>query len=212
MRKAPARIVLVLATGMVLGGCTVTVAGTATADRTGASRAPTARPAPSHNAAPTPVPDPSGDLFDDPQGRFGLVPPPNWTVDTSGTRGTAVVFLDPQPTPSAAGPFTANINVLVLPRAADLSTTVVDTRQQLAGLADYGSTADEPFTLGDGTPAHVLGGTFTDPGSGFELRNLQLLTVAGDSTIVVTGTATAQSWAIYQTPLDTSLRTLTVVT
>lgn len=109
-----------------------------------------------------------------------------------------------------AGTFSANINVLVSDAEADLDTTVLGARRTLLALGDYDSTSDEPSTLDDGTPVHVLGGTFTDPGSGFDLRNLQVFTVVDGAAVVVTGTALADTWAQYATTMDTSLRTLTV--
>lgn len=220
MRKAAAGIALVLAVGVGVGGCSISVAGTPSADpaavaapRTTASMTPTTTLTGPPTVAPTGAlaPGPPADIFADSRGRFRMVPPPSWTVDTSGTRGAAVVFLDPEPTPTASGPFTANINVIVVPASADLPATVVGARQELLGLNRYVSATDEPFTLRDGTPAHMLGGTFTDPGSGLDLRSLQLFTVVGASTIVVTGTALATTWDVHRVPFDTALRTLTVV-
>jgi hypothetical protein len=197
MRKVATAAMLVLALGAA-SGCTVVVPGT---------------PAPAPSAlgeAPAPPAGPAAGTFSDAQGRFGLVPPTGWTVDTSGARGTAAAFLAPESTGTTIGAFTANINVIVLPSSGALSATVSGARHQLTALKGYREARDEPLVLSDGTPAHLLGGTFDDPASGFALRNLQLFTVDGRSTIVVTGTALAETWDVYEPVFTSSLSTLTV--
>jgi hypothetical protein len=158
------------------------------------------------------TPHPADAVFTDAQGRFAIVPPPGWTVDTSGAQNTAVFFADPRPSESAEGRFRANINVIVVPARADLPGTVVRARRELTALTDYQPTADEPVTLPDGSRAHLLGGSFRDPQSGMALRNVQLLTVGDAETVVATGTALADTWAGYEPVFETSLRSLTVPT
>lgn len=186
---------------LALAGCSAPVTGT-----------PSAAPGPTGvgSAAPSVDPVPAGDRFSDAQGRFTIAPPKGWKADTSGTQRTAVVFVAPTPTRTATGSFSANINVLVVRSTADLPATVVGARKELRGLTGYTSTVDEDAVLFGGTPAHLLGGTFTDKGSGLPLRNLQLFAVQGGATTVVTGTAAAQGWDTYASVFDTALRTLTV--
>ena len=204
MRESPAplprRAAIGLALVLALGGCSTGVAGTAAPD-------PAALASPTSDA---PQPDPSGDTFDDARGRFGIVPPPGWSVDGSGVRGTAVVFTEPEATALEAGPFRATINVFVTRAAGDLPATVAGAREELKALTGYRPTADEPVVLGDGTQAHLIGGTFAAPESGIPLRNLQLFTVHEDSTVFVTGTSLLERWDAYGPVFDTSLRTLTV--
>ncbi len=119
-----------------------------------------------------------------------------------------MIFRDPAPAPVDGGAFTVSINVLVVPSTAGLPATVTDSRNQLRARGGYTSTADEDAVLSDGTPAHLFGGAFAV--SGHRLRNLQMLAVAGGSTIVVTGTAPAQGWDSYVGVLDDALRTLTI--
>jgi hypothetical protein len=169
-------------------GCTATVAGTAspvavTAGAPGSS-------------APT-----SGGPYSDVGNRFRIAPPPGWAVDTSGIRGTAVVFRDPVPTPSGDRTFNANINVIVGPATGELDRAIDGARRELRTLPGYTSTADEDVVLADGTAGHLLGGTFTDQGS--ELRNR--------SSVVATGTAPASSWGSFGGVFDAALRTLVVV-
>lgn len=181
-------------------GCTVAVPGSPAADPAGLSR-------------PAPSPRPPGASFRDALNRFDLVPPPGWTVDASGAERTAVIFADPRVSESPGGRFRANINVIVLPAHTDLPGIVTGARREVRALADYLPTADEPVTLPDGSPAHLLGGTYRDPDSGLELRNLQVVALHGGSeTVVVTGTALADTWDGYGNQFETSLRSLTVAT
>jgi hypothetical protein len=192
MRSAMIGAALVLVAGLATAGCAVEVAGT---------------PSPAPAAA-----RPDDAAFSDAAGRFALVPPPGWSVDTSGTQDTAVIFADPRPVGPAGRQFRTNINVIVVPAAADLPTTVASARQELTGLPHYRPTADEGVTLLDGTRAQLLGGTFDDPGSGLALRNVQMLSVHGGDTVVVTGTTLADEWAGHGRVLESSLRSLTVAT
>jgi hypothetical protein len=207
MRVMTVRVALCVVAVVGLAGCTQTVIGVAAPDPAAAPRTVSSAVA----AGPT-TPPPLGAAFSDAQKRFTIAPPPGWKADTSGAQNTAVVFLDPTPTRSAQGDFSANINVLVVPSVAGLPATVVGAREELRGLTDYASDTDAAVSLADGTAAHLLGGTFTDKGSGMRLRNLQLFTVHGRSTTVVTGTAPAQGWSTYAPVFDASLRTLTVAT
>jgi len=191
-------LALVLVTGMTLAACSTTVAGVAAPERASGST----------SAAPASAP--SGKPFDDAQGRFGLIPPAGWVVDDSGEQGTAALFLEPRSAATETRGFSANINVLVVPSPADLPAAVAGARQELTSLDGYASTTDESVVLRDGTPAHLLGGTFVDPGSGLALRNEQLFAVHNGSAIVATGTSLADTWGSYEPVLDTALRSLTV--
>lgn len=191
MRTILVRSALSLVAVVVLAGCAVTVAGRAGPD-------------PAAGA----IPVPAGGRYSDAGHRFRITPPPGWAADTSGAQGTAVVFRDPAP--ARAGAFTANLNVLVVPAAAALDATVVGARQELRRLPGYTPVTDEAAVLADGAPAHLLGGTFTDRRAGPALRNLQLFTVHGGSTVVATGTAPAAGWDSFARVFDAALRTLTV--
>jgi hypothetical protein len=191
-------IAAVLAGVVSTAGCTVAVPGAPAAD-------------PAALARPAPSPRPPGAAFRDALSRFDVVPPPGWTVDTSGVQSTAVVFADPRVSESPGGRFRANINVIVLPAATDLPGIVTGARREVRSLAGYLPTADEPVTLPDGSAAHLLGGTYQDPDSGLALRNLQLMALHGSTeTVVVTGTALADTWDGYGPVFETSLRSLAV--
>lgn len=200
MRSAATGVVLLLVAVLTVAGCTVEVPGIPRASPTALWTPP------SDDLLP-------GGVFSDPEGRFRLVPPAGWQVGTGNTQGAAVVFADPEPLPvSVTGRFNANINVFVAATPADLPTMVAGGQQELRRLTGYTPTTDEPVTLGDGTQAHLLGGEFTDPGTGLALRNLQLLTVHGGQGYVVTGTALREMWARYEQTFRTSLVSLTVAT
>lgn len=191
-------IAVALAGAVCSAGCTVVVSGAPAADP-----ASLARPAPSTR--------PPGAAFRDALSRFDVVPPPGWTVDASGVQNTAVVFADPQVSDSPGGRFRANINVIIVPANSDLAGIVTGARQEVRALADYLPTADEPVTLPDGSPAHLLGGTYHDPETGLALRNVQLMALHGSTeTVVVTGTALVDTWDGYGPVFETSLRSLTV--
>ena len=193
-------VAVALAAAISTAGCTVAVPGSPVAD-------------PAALARPAPSPLPPGSPFHDVLSRFDLVPPAGWTVDPSGAQGTAVVFFDPRVAESPDGRFRANINVLVVPAHTDLPGIVTGARQEVRSLADYRPTADEPVTLPDGSPAHLLGGAYRDPDSGLALRNLQLLALHGGAeTVVVTATTLADTWDGYAAVFETSLRSLTVAT
>jgi hypothetical protein len=193
-------VVAALAGAVSVVGCTVAVPGAPAADPAALSR-------------PAPSPRPPGAAFRDALSRFDIVPPQGWAVDTSGIESTAVVFTDPKVTESPAGRFRANINVIVVPAHADLPGVVTGARQEVRALVDYLPTADEPVTLPDGSPAHLLGGTYRDSDSGLALRNLQLMALHGRAeTVVVTATALVDTWDGYGVVFETSLRSLTVAT
>ena len=196
MRFGVVTAAFALLTGAVLSGCASEVPGN-----------PVAEPGVVAGPAATPAPAPGG--FVDPQGRFGLVPPDGWVVDTSGASGTAALFLDPKPTPSDAGNFTPNINVLIVPTAGPLPTVVDGAQREMSSLASYRALEDESFPLADGHPAQLLGGRFDDP-AGYPLRNIQLFVVQDDRTVVVTGTALASTWEEFGPVFDAALRTVSV--
>ncbi|MCO1656795.1 hypothetical protein [Pseudonocardia humida] len=209
---------VVLAAALALGGCSSEVAGSASPVAGGGAGAPAAGPEPSGAPQPTSAaPTPGGggqarqgDAFDDAQGRFDLLPPEGWDVDTSGQQGTTAVFLDPQPVSTAAGQFRVNVNVIVGAFDGDLDDLLAETRTQLTTFTAYTSTADEDVELSDGTKAHLIGGTFTDDASGFDLQNLQLFTVDGGNVFAVTGTAPVEVWDDYEAELESTLRSLTL--
>jgi hypothetical protein len=210
-------LALLAVAALALAGC---------GSQTGGIAAPAPAPDPPSSAAapapstPTPTPAAStggkaagGDAFADAQGRFDLLPPAGWTVDTSGAQGTAAVFLDPEAVDTPKGAFQPNVNVIVAPSpGGQLADLLAGTRTELASLNKYESTKDEDVTLGDGTAAHLFGGTFTDQSSGLDLQNLQLFAVDDTSVYVVTGTAPVSAWSRYESELDAALRSMTLST
>ena len=199
MRIASAVVAVAVALG-ALAGCSVDVPGSARADPAASAPTPTPSPIPT---APTIAPG-----FVDPQGRFGITPPSGWRADTSGTSGTEVIFFGPNADTTDAGEFTPNINIVVGPGGSDLEQTIEANRESLQTLPGYASTEDLSVTLVDGTPAHILGGTFTQ--SGFEVRNVQLFASSGGTDMVVTGTALAETWDNWEGLFGQTFETFTV--
>jgi hypothetical protein len=207
--RIPAWWAVLAAAAVLVAACSDPVSGTP---------APTPGPvpaaAPTTSATPTtsvtPTPEPATNVYVDPAGRFRLVPPAGWEVDTSGAQGTALILVDPVPSVTASGRLNATVTVLGVSSPADLPTTIAGARQDLQQLPEYRSTADEPVTLSDGTAAHLLGGTFRDPTSGLALRNLQIFTVHEGATIVVTGLALPELWTGFEPVFQRCLRSLTV--
>ncbi|HVH21011.1 MAG TPA: hypothetical protein VNA11_01000 [Pseudonocardia sp.] len=197
MRFVVVTAAFALLVGAALSGCAAKVPGNPVAEPTVAA------------ADPAHGPGAVAGGFTDPTGRFGLVPPAGWVVDTSGASSTAALFLDPRPTPTDAGNFTANINVLIVPKAGALPDVVADAQREMSSLASYRALEDEPFPLADGHPGYLIGGRFDDP-AGYPLRNIQLFSVQDDRTVVVTGTALAPAWEEFGPVFDAVLRTVSV--
>jgi hypothetical protein len=207
MRIAAACIALVAA-AVALTGCTVQVAGHAAADPAAAAAAPTTPPAPTTPQAQALGPD---GRFTDSQGRFAITPPPGWTVDASGQQGTAVVFFDLQAAGGTTNRMASSINVFTGPSELDLDGTIADLRQQLQSFGGgYTYAVDQAVTLADGTPAHMVGGSFTDPSKGFPVRNLQVVSVQNGVAVVATGTALQDVWPSVEQAVQASLLTLSV--
>ena len=61
-----------------------------------------------------------------------------------------------------------------------------------ATIADYKITAERKVNLADGSPATLIGGTFSQ--DGLALRNMQLFAVKGDDAYVVTGVVLDSNW------------------
>jgi hypothetical protein len=186
-----------LLAALLLAGCTSTVAGV-----------PVAVPGPAPTtAAPPPSPAPGllGSTYADTGGRFRITPPAGWRVGTSTTAGIAVLF-----SPSTrTGSFTPGLSVYVVDSTLPLDGTVAGARSELTGLSSYASTTDEPITLPDGTPAHLLGGTYRDLGRDLDLRNLQLFAVHDGKAFAVTATTLSTEWAAQEQRLTAAVASLT---
>lgn len=195
--RSPLPAITGLLAALLLAGCTATVAGV-----------PTAVPGPAPTtAAPPPSPAPGllGLPHADTTGRFRIAPPAGWRLGTSTTAGIALLFTPPART----GSFTPGLSVYVVDSALPLDATVAGARSELKGLSSYTSTTDEPITLPDLTPAHLLGGTYRDLGRNLDLRNLQLFTVHHGKAFAVTATTLADDWPAQEQRLTAAVASLT---
>jgi len=195
--RSPIPAIIGLLAALLLAGCTATVAGV---PNPVPGPAPTTAPPP-----PSPAPGLLGSPYADTGGRFRVTPPAGWRVGTSTTTGIAVLFSPPART----GSFTPGMSVYVVDSTLPLDGTVAGARSELKGLSSYTSTTDEPITLTDGTPAHLLGGTYRDLARGLDLRNLQLFTVHGGKAFAVTATALGSDWAAQEQRLNAAVASLT---
>jgi hypothetical protein len=147
-----------------------------------------------------------GDTFEDPQGRYHLVPPSGWDVDTSGTQGTLAVFTDPGP---AAGTRIApSITLFALPWDGDLESARAQAPTDLAQ-SGYQLQDVAPLTLTDRTPAYRFEATGEHPQDpGIQLQIVQVMAVRSGTRYVLQGTTETADWPRYQRALEESLTSL----
>ncbi|WP_028935497.1 LpqN/LpqT family lipoprotein [Pseudonocardia spinosispora] len=156
-------------------------------------------------------PDPSdsgdaptlGQRYVDSQVGFSITPPADWQTRPTPATNPVVTFVRTPADP--AGPVT--IIVFVSGTDEGLDANITAARQQLPQLLpNYRSLTDESTQLSDGTPAHLLGGSYTQNGA--ELRNLQMVAVVGGTSYVATATGPSTSFDDYRDVVHSSLLTL----
>jgi hypothetical protein len=129
-----------------------------------------------------------------------------------------VAFRSPAPARTADGrPYTPNIMILALPSGPNLEAAVATLRQGNTQQKEQTTTVDAPALLPDGTPARLLGDTFTDDGtgvahtdtsSGLHLREDGMIAVHDGMLYLAVGTTTADAWGAGGPVIDTVLHTL----
>lgn len=167
----------------------------------------TAAPEPADKATDQPGPAATaGQRYADSQVGFSIVPPARWRAQPSPGANPVVTFFEPSPDDSGGAPVLANLVVVVTGTDEGLDANLSAARQQLPGaLPNYQPATDERTQLSDGTPAHLLGGTYLQ--RGVELRNLQLVVVADNSCYVATATTSAARFDSYRDVVLGSLLT-----
>lgn len=199
-------IAVVVAGAVGTAACTVPVQGTPAPDTAAVAGA---APSPS----PARPPDAQESAYRDEQGRFAIVPPPGWPLEVQGQGKFAAAFVDPELSVSSGAQFRANINVIVGPADGGLAGVVASTRLEYESFARHRTVADEPLTLPDGSPAHLLAGIVPEPSSGVVLQYVEVIAIhGGTDAVLVTGTALPGTWDRYGPVFQTSLRSLTVAT
>lgn len=144
-----------------------------------------------------------GQRYVDSQVGFSIVPPADWQTQPNPAANPVVTFLRTPTDPE--GPVT--IIVAVAGTDEGLDENLAAARVQLPQvLSNYQSLTDENTQLADGTPAHLLGGSYTQRGT--ELRNLQLVAVIDGTSYVATATAPSASFDDYRDVVHSSLLTL----
>lgn len=87
---------------------------------------------------------------------------------------------------------------------ANLDEYVAKSKNALqTTISGYTVTANRKVNLADGSPAVLLGGSFTQDGTG--LKNMQLFALNGDNVYIVTGVALAADWNQEKDMLGTAV-------
>ena len=122
---------------------------------------------------------------------YRISPPAGWVQrEVTGVPGLSVAFIAPEPDTAGQKPFADNLNMIVNPTADSLDNLVEKAKQESpTALPNYQVVVDEPTTAG-GQPAHLLGATYDQEGTG-QARNIQVITVSGGKEYTATVTATA---------------------
>lgn len=136
----------------------------------------------------------------DSKNQFSINSPSGWTVDSSGSFGTAVILYGPTDLN-----FRINMNVVVQATSLSLSDYVSASKSQLAtGLTNYQLVSEGPTTIG-GVAAYELVNTFTQ--GSYSIKDKQDLLVQNQKAYVITSTALQTNYATYQPSFDESVQT-----
>jgi hypothetical protein len=190
---------VVIAVGLVgAAGCS---SGNASAPST-----PTPSAAPPAAAPSTPL----AAAYHSPDG-YSISPPADWILHpTDGQDGLSVLFGAPTVDKAAPKPFVDNLNVVITATPENLDSLVSETKQKYPSvLKNYKVVTDQPITLPNGQPAHLLGGTSDDERSG-SLENIQLILVSAGKEYTITFTSPAASFDSYHDLIQASLASFTL--
>jgi hypothetical protein len=95
--------------------------------------------------------------------------------------------------------------VVITPTTDTLESRIAQAKQQSPGLLpNYTVVADQPVTLSGGQPAHLLGATYDQQGTG-PLENIQLILVTAGKEYTITFTSPARSFDSYHDLVQASL-------
>jgi hypothetical protein len=182
-------------------------------DLAGCSSQNTSAPSPpAPSAAPSAVAPsvPLAAAYHSPDG-YSISPPDGWVLHpTTGQQGLSVVFAATTVDAAAQKPFANNLNVVVTPTPDTLDSLISQAKQQSPGLLpNYTVVTDQPVTLADGQPAHLLGATYDQQGTG-SLENIQLLLVDAGKEYTITFTSPAASFDSYHDLAQASLASFTL--
>ncbi len=163
-------------------------------------------------AAPTAVPAQplAAEPYVDPEGRFSIKPPAGWEEQPL-TPDYAATFTSPTPTITDFNTGAGWITDLTVSGSAtdmQLVELLPAERSQLLEAHNANLTLDEPFTLADGTPGHLLASTYLDPGPQAQVSALRVVAVRGGTKVVATCTALTSYLHVEEATLRATLSTL----
>ncbi|WP_232667866.1 serine/threonine-protein kinase [Pseudonocardia sp. TRM90224] len=202
-----------LIAGAVAVAVIVLAAGTGvavTATSPGGAAAP---PVASTSAAAPPVALAAGPYID-PKGRFSITAPAGW-VPEPPSPDYDVFYSSPTPTiASDTDYYSADVAVTTAPTSLQLADEIAAARAAMLGALGARLTVDEPTTLADGTPAHLLGSIHqvaaSTPTSTLPINMLQVVVVRDGLRVLATGTGSADTWHVEEATIRATLGTLTV--
>jgi len=129
---------------------------------------------------------------------------------TTGQQGLSVVFAATTVDAAAQKPFVNNLNVVITPTTENLDSLIAEAKQQSPSLLPhYTVVTDQPATLSNGQPAHLLGATYDQQGTG-SLENIQLILVDAGKEYTITFTSPAGSFDSYHDLAQASLASFTL--
>lgn len=138
--------------------------------------------------------------------QFSINPPSGWTVDSSGSYGTAVILYGP-----TDSNFRINMNIIVQATTLSLSDYVAANKQQLqSSLANYQLVSEVSIMIG-GVTADQLVNKFTEVSYG-GIEDKQDIMVQNQKAYVITSTALQTNYATYQPSFDESVQTFKLTT
>jgi hypothetical protein len=203
-------VTIALAAAVALGG-----AGCASSTAT--PGAPAAAPAPTGVAVAAPAPPSAAPVesaarYTDPEGRFSLVPPPQWKVSTPVTGELRLILRAPgyDDVPNGA----IHPVITVLTDTDDKGSdryglrAIVDGARQAYQEKGEPILTDATVTLADDVPAYLIGGERKDAQSGSTVHDLQLVAADNRGTVLVEALSTAKDWRVLEPDVLAALKTV----
>ena len=135
--------------------------------------------------------------YTDAQGRFSMMPPQGWQTDTSGQKGTLVIFVNPVADHDGSSAFQSNINVVSGSLGGKTLDEYVDAQKAALG-ANFKnlSLLNDTSTVINGAPARMIEISFAT--NGMTLHDLQASIADNGTLYVVTASTLDASWDAYQ--------------
>ncbi len=134
---------------------------------------------------------------------FRIRPPLGWAIGNAEALRVAAIFINPVEDRSKEKIFRSNISVVSEPVEQGLDEYVRTNKEILERSAkSYRSTEYQKTTV-NGRAGYTIGGVFSQDGE--QLRNRQLIVVAGGIAYIVTGTALDAAWSKYVKQINATL-------